>query len=247
MSTFTRGEMPRQDLDDSARWIAECEEAGLDYTHGRAEDFFLPEEEFKRLRRGAHDLALYRTPDWAAEAVVRRLDCVRLGQTDTLSVLDAGAGDGAFCRALLKCGFDASQITAIEFCKRHEHALLTLAAQVWIGDFREWWESRRPRFDVIVMNPPFARSAEFFLTAWSVLRPHGQIAMLNRIDYASSAVRAELHRRYPPSVGVFSNRPSFVAGGTTDSWNYAAFYWTKNGRTTPGEFFVIPDGNYDAD
>lgn len=81
-----------------------------------------------------------------------------------------------------------------------------------------------PRADLIITNPPFSLAMEFVRRALKE-RHERTVAMLLRLAFAASKVRAEFHRANPSDVFVLSKRPSFTSDGKSDSADYAWFVW----------------------
>lgn len=172
----------------------------------------------ERTKRAKGDF--YETPAWCIDAILPELP---LGAA-TL-VVDAGSGTGAIA-ACIADKFPRLEIQGVE--KNSElvekaRARELHAAEFHVADF-EKWSSVLGAPEVIVMNPPYSRAAEFVQHAMAIIKRGGTVAALLRLPWLASKSRREFHRKHPADVYVLTKRPSFTGGGT-DATDYAWFVW----------------------
>jgi hypothetical protein len=163
----------------------------------------------------------YRTPAWAVRVIHPYLP----PDSDNLSVLDAGAGDGAIADAL-----PYGLRTLCSEQNAHKREALCEKGYNLVG-----WEgeadffSTCTCFDLVVMNPPYAQAMEFVRHAIKITEEeNGMVAALLRLPWLASQVRASFHRAHPAQVLVLPRRPSFTKDGKTDATDYAWFCWGNN-------------------
>ena len=82
-----------------------------------------------------------------------------------------------------------------------------------------------PASDLILTNPPYVLAVEFVLRGVREAARGTTVAMLLRLAFLASQARHTLHAQHPADVYVLSKRPSFLAGGQSDSADYAWFVW----------------------
>lgn len=98
------------------------------------------------------------------------------------------------------------------------------------ADFLQWVAGRSlDHIDLVIGNPPYekdlpAKFVEAILSKRAKCQPV-VVALLMRLAWLASDKRAAMHRKYPPSVYVLSERPSFTGNGRTDGADYAWFVW----------------------
>lgn len=111
----------------------------------------------------------YPTPEPLARRAVALAD-VQLGH----QVLEPSAGQGAIAQFLPR-----DQLTCIELSALHVTVLRSKGFAVEQADFLEW-ARQAPRFDRIVMNPPFsqARAQAHLEAAAGLLAPGGQLVAI---------------------------------------------------------------------
>ena len=98
------------------------------------------------------------------------------------------------------------------------------------ADFLSWASSQQMQdYDLIIGNPPYGDDMPAKFVQAILDRPWRErpsvVLLLMRLAWLASAKRVELHRRFPPSVYVLSERPSFTKDGKTDGADYAWFMW----------------------
>lgn len=170
--------------------------------------------------RGAvrRDADWYPTPPWCTH---RLLDAVRLPSGDWL---EPSAGDGAIMQAV-NAVRPGVRWTACDVRPECEPTLRMLTERVVIGDFlRQRWERR---FDVAILNPPYSLALPFVERCRSLAE---HVVALLRLNWLASEERASWLRRFPPSVYVLPNRPSFTGEGT-DATDYAWLHWSGRSPT----------------
>ena len=108
------------------------------------------------------------------------------------------------------------------------------------GRLLELLEEPLPLWDVSIGNPPFRLAAEFI--DFSLKRAR-TVAMLLRLNYLGSDMRAEFMHARCPDVFVLPNRPSFRPSKrgllTTDSIEYAWFLWPEDRDRSEGRLKVL--------
>lgn len=171
----------------------------------------------------------YRTPDALAERMVREFVCPHMRHEPF--ILDAGAGDGVFGRALratinsrVKQHVDGIDIVA------HERAPYD---NYYVQDFREYNPPRPYHF--IVGNPPYKLAEEFVRHAFTLLAPGGKIIFLLKLAFLESKGRARgLFVDLPlEKVSVLAGRPSFDGTGKTNDYAFAVFVWCNTKTLAP--------------
>ena len=171
----------------------------------------------------------YPTPGWC---VRRLLEEVELPGGEWL---EPCAGDGAIIRAVQEIRDDVSwrAMELRESCRPDLVAAVGGPSRVQIGNaLAAPWPARPV---VALTNPPFREAMPFVEVA---LERADTVAVLLRLNFLASAVRAPLMRRWPPDVYVLPNRPSFTGGGT-DSTEYAWFVWRHKRDRTEGRIKVL--------
>lgn len=177
----------------------------------------------------------YPTPAWV---VHRLLDEVALPVVGRW--LEPGVGNGDIVRAVHQ-KLEGVQFTGFDI--RETKFLKQAALQPEPGDFfignllkpdGELLKMMQAidllsadKFDVSIGNPPFRLAAEFIAFSLKYAR---NVAMLLRLNYLGSDMRAEFMHRLCPDVYVLPNRPSFRPSKrglkTTDSIEYAWLVWS---------------------
>lgn len=110
----------------------------------------------------------------------RLVEMVEPGPDD--SVLEPSAGAGALLEALVRGGVDPANITALELDSdlyRTLHDRWGLASRVIAADFLAM-PTKKDRFDIVVMNPPFGRCADIahVSRALELLNPGGRLCAI---------------------------------------------------------------------
>lgn len=156
----------------------------------------------------------YRTPEWASQAIVRRLQ----EQLHPRRILEPAAGDGALL-ASLRAAWPEATIDAYDVEPRHPSVVKR--------DF--WFDDTPQRYDLVMTNPPFSHAMEFVRYGLSKLDEGGRLVLLLRLAFLESEERASFFKRNEPDVYVLSARPSFRNGATDPKTAYAWFVW-RHGR-----------------
>ena len=145
------------------------------------------------------DFGCFFSPPAVVERLVEAAD-LRSG----LSCLEPSAGNGAIVRGLLGRGHPA---TAIEIRPELASQVAALGVDVTVGDFLD--STPEPRYDRVVMNPPFAKGAEVkhVLHAIEFLRPGGRL-----VSVMSASLSFRTDRRY----SGFRERISELGGRIED-------------------------------
>jgi len=102
----------------------------------------------------------------------------------------------------------------------------------------DYLKTEFPKQDIIITNPPFSLTCEFFRKSLSELQPDGTLAYLQRVNFLGSQIRLPFWQEigFPNKFPVIIPRPSFVYG-STDSTEYAWFIYDFGHR-----FLTIPKG-----
>jgi len=100
------------------------------------------------------------------------------------------------------------------------------------ADFLQWVQGRDlSEYSLVIGNPPYGDDMPAKFIEAMLSKPFDQwpatVVLLMRLAWLASAKRADLHRKYPPSVYVLSDRPSFTKDGKTDGADYAWFVWNR--------------------
>lgn len=163
-------------------------------------------------------------------------------------VVDAGAGDGAFCLAAHRL-YGARSIAVERHIDKHP-ALLTLRDEGVVSEviplrYERWRPAAHQQADWTIGNPPFNQARLFFEHAMFCTKPGGHIAFLLRHGFAVTEERAALRRRFPIWRKYdLQSRPSFYStkddgSKTNDSTEYSLFVWRVgwSGREMTDVFF----------
>ena len=163
-------------------------------------------------------------------------------------VVDAGAGDGAFCLSAHRL-YGARPIAVERHIEDHPD-LLTLRDQGVVSEviplrYERWRPAAHQRADWTIGNPPFKQAQLFFEHALFCTKPGGHIAFLLRHGFAVTEERAEIRRRFPIWRKYdLQSRPSFYSaredgGKSSDSTEYSLFVWRVgwSGREVTDVFF----------
>jgi 16S rRNA G966 N2-methylase RsmD len=145
--------------------------------------------------------------------------------------LDAGAGEGQILRAV-KAIRDDIVWTAVEVREECRESLEKETTVCTITDFTKMQEvdflkmlrrvSHKPKFDVVIMNPPFNQSFAFLQGALSVAE---HVVMLQRLNYLGSQERSSFFQQHMPDTYILPDRPIFT-GNHGDSIEYAWFHFS---------------------
>lgn len=178
----------------------------------------------------------YPTPRPIIEQALARIE---LAPPANLRVIEPCAGAGHVVRALAHWGVPPERIAAIELDPRWRSDLAATGCQVHVGCCIDW-SIQQPAegWDLCITNPEFRLAEHMVAPLLRLLRPGGEMWLLNRLQWLAGKCRLELLRRYPPDVFVLPLRPSFVASGKIDRWDYAWYRWVA-GRSGPGQVFHL--------
>lgn len=147
--------------------------------------------------RVEHDV--YPTPAWCIHRLLER--CVLPGGR----WIDPCAGDGAIIQAVSAVRTDV-RFDAIELRPECAAPLRLLTPRVGIGDFLRGFSFSKPRYDVLLTNPPYSLAMEFIEAGLEVART---VVMLLRYNFLGSEGRAEFFHERMPHVFGLPNRPTF--------------------------------------
>lgn len=173
----------------------------------------------KNIKRPSVANDAYFTPDWVVQLALREI--VPLVCPRPTTILEPGAGHGAFVKALRNC-YPSSLITAVDI----EPYEWSEASYSLHGDFLT---EQLGSFDLAIGNPPFSLAMPFITRCLSVSRT---TVLLLRQGFLSSAKRNTFFRMHVPSdVFILPNRPSFD-GQNSDSSDYCFVCWGRSGQGT---------------
>lgn len=158
----------------------------------------------------------YYTPAWvvdqALQHVVPRICPI------PARILEPGAGNGAFVRALRQ-RYYGSHITALDIVDTHVWPDATESIH---ADFLTFELSR---YDLAIGNPPFSLAQQFISRC---LQCSSSTVMLLRQGFLSSAKRNPFWRLHAPSdIFILPDRPSFTQDGQGDSADYCFACWGR--------------------
>lgn len=116
----------------------------------------------------------YPTPEALAERLIREARV-----EDGHRCLEPSAGTGAIASRI-----PSAAVTCVEISPLHSRVLTALGLTVHTADFLEWAKTA-PRFDRVLLNPPFADNRALFhlQAAASVLAPGGRLAAILPASY----------------------------------------------------------------
>lgn len=171
----------------------------------------------------------YETPAWAVDSLLPHLPL-----SDASLVVDAGAGTGAIA-ACIALRLPTLEVVGIE--KQGELVEKARARALYSCEFVqadfETWQSDRSSPDVVIMNPPFSRAAEFIRRALVIVRRGGTVACLLPVSFMFGVGRYDFHTKYKDAdIYHLMKRPSFTGDGKTDATNYV---WWIFGPGTSGK------------
>lgn len=159
---------------------------------------------------------------------------VRAGMTllaeqlpDRALILDPGAGDGNWGIAARELYPDA-YVCGVEL----RQTVKPDAYDDWFVE--NYLRNRYTEFDAVIGNPPFSLAERWVAHSLAAVHDGGIVLLFLRLAFLESEGRG---RRFWPVVGkpanvtVFSTRPSFTGGGSTDMAAYAMFFWRKGARS----------------
>lgn len=138
-------------------------------------------------------------------------------------VVDAGAGDGAFCQAVYDL-FGVRCIAVERFPTRYPH-LQAMERDGLCTIHRGRFQSYKGRADWVISNPPFSEAEEFVRHAMYLTRNGGSAVLLTRHGFHVTAGRASLRRTFPCWRRVdLQTRPKFYGAGS-DAAEYTWTWW----------------------
>ena len=189
----------------------------------------------------------YTTPSWCVEAIAKYIQrdmVTKLAYPPAFKIIDPGAGCGNITFALHETLGEEIKGRVYEGIERVpiQYSLvendLGLVSQLMQNakdkgynkdlvsnmDFFQWSENET--FNYAIGNPPYNLAMEFVEKA---LKVSLNVIFLLRIDFLGSLKRGKWYRNVvgEPDIYVLERRPSFTGDGSTDSNNYAWFWWTR--------------------
>lgn len=98
----------------------------------------------------------------------------------------------------------------------------------------------KPRYDVIITNPPFFLAQEFIQKALSEVNDGGYVIMLLRLNFFGSKKRFDFWQEHMPThTYVHHKRMSFTDDGKTDSVEYMHCVWQKGKNPLSTKLSII--------
>lgn len=201
--------------------------------------------------RERHPTDYYPTP---LDLAVAALDELPINDTPNPHVLDPGAGDGVWGRALAQ-HTRGLLVEGIEIEQRkHPREYFTwqtgsfisiprpkepkadASPRTWSNYRARLWASEQPvvaprkrQYGLVMGNPPYIDAEKFIRTSFTYLPLGGYLVLLLRLAFLAGQDRAKgLWQEYPPyKVLVCGKRPSFTGDGKTDATEYAVYYWRQ--------------------
>lgn len=175
-------------------------------------------EQKEKKERIKHDA--YFTPEALAKKLVSLLPI-----DSRHHVLEPHVGGGAFALAIKATG---AKLTGSDI---QENSLgFKLCDEKIVCNFLH--HDYEKKFDFVIGNPPFNEALDHVVRAFSLVKQGGGVGFLLRLGFFASISRHEFWQKHPAKkVWVLSERPSF-AHGSTDSQEYAFFYWTPGYQGT---------------
>ena len=131
----------------------------------------------------------YPTPEQLVEDILYRLE--RDWDVEEMHILEPCAGDGAICR-VMKEKFEDATIDCLEIEPVLRDSLRGQGFNV-IGEDFETFESM-PFYDLIFMNPPFSKGANFLLRAYDLLNANGRLICLLNAETVKNPFTKERER-----------------------------------------------------
>jgi hypothetical protein len=169
-------------------------------------------------RRPRHEHDVYSTPRGFVEQALDLVD----GTPG--SILDIGAGDGAWGQAA-RDRYPAAHLRGVEL----RSLPMPRAYDAWyVGDFTRVAPAL-PAVDLVIGNPPFGIAEECIRLALDRLNFGGCAVFLLRLAFLESQRRAGglFHEHPPELVSVCASRPQFY-GATTGVTAFAFYRWRRD-------------------
>lgn len=190
------------------------------------------------------DVHEYLTPPGLAKAMAKQIP------SWATQVLDPGANNGTFGRALREEGFEGT-LTGVEILSG---LAIPKGYDYWYNpqDFIEWKAPKE--YDAVICNPPYSKprrgiAGEFVWKSWQILKEGGYMIFLLRASFPNARCRVDSHPerphqgffwKHPPRFRyTVMPRPSFYGHdkrtaqyGTknTNTHDYDVFVWIKRDR-----------------
>ena len=180
----------------------------------------------RRKLRQEHDA--YPTPAWVTRRLLEESDLPDCGKW-----LEPAVGDGGILNVIR----ERYPIIHWHTCDIRPVPDLSVKKHI-SGDYLEWASQdevkARPKYDVIITNPPFSLAMEFIQASL----PLGySVVMLLRVAFLESKDRnAWIRQNMPDYIYVLPNRQGGTSDGKTDNAAYGWFHWKPtwiNGKLQP--------------
>lgn len=182
----------------------------------------------ENIAKGRRPNDLYVTPQPLADQSVEWLR--EEYQPKTVRALDPGRGFGAWGLALRRRWDNIETITGIDLVPREPNSVYNYE---YTMDYLAWAKhpgNNRPRYNLIVGNPPFSLANEFVLTSLSLLEHFGVLMFLLRDAFLAGQWRQKnIYQPHPLARYVsVVQRPSFTEDGHSEKGReYGLYVWIK--------------------
>lgn len=168
----------------------------------------------------------YPTPEKLCSAVIARLD-EDLGFSQYISVLDPGAGTGAWGKAFKKYN-PKSYVVGVEIQEHFEEQGYDY--YYWKQDFLKFVSHS---YDLVIGNPPFNQAEEFIHHSLSLTKSGGYVAFLLRSAFKESKKRWKTLFQEKCFIREYQlvERPGFKPnkdGRNSPEHAYSIFVWQKD-------------------
>lgn len=137
------------------------------------------------------------------------------------TILDPGAGDGAFGKAIKMYGLQ-NRLDAVEIQEKFRPELIKTYNRVKTTDYLGYYPKNK--ITTIMGNPPFSLATDFIEHSFE-LAPD-ELILLLRLPFLESQKRFNFWQEYPVNkLYILATRPSFTTDGGNDATAYAFFVW----------------------
>ena len=190
-------------------------------------------------KRKRDPLDRYYTPKWVVDLCRTHILQTFYGDLDFKSILDPGAGKGAFTDGF-RAEYPNARIVGVDVDP--DVGPWESADESYEGDFLEMDFSGLGSFDLVGGNPPFKQAQPFVETALGLT---GNVVYLLRLNFLAGGRRRKSGfwpGRRPDFTVVMPNRPPFLGGSDTDATEYSFLCWREDRpKNRAAELHWFPD------